>query len=169
MKNRIAIFPGSFDPLTFGHLDLIERASRLFDKVIVLVATNTAKQSLFIPNVRQQFVANAVQHFPNVSVEHLTDELVMQYAKQVGATVLIRGVRNTVDFEYEYSIANANRQLNPQLETVLLYADERYRHLSSSLIKEIAKFGGDISQMVPPEVGQALHLHYKRDTKAEQL
>lgn len=137
-------------------MELIERSSCSFDKVIVVVATNTAKQQRFSSQQRVAWLEQLTQHLPNVSVQALDDALVGQFAEQVGAIALIRGVRNTTDFDYEYSISTANRVLFPTLDTILLYASESARHLSSSIIKEIAKFGGDVSTMVPACVAESL-------------
>ncbi|MDO4775198.1 MAG: pantetheine-phosphate adenylyltransferase [Aerococcaceae bacterium] len=155
-QGRVAIFPGSFDPLTNGHLNLIERSSKLFDEVIVLIATNTSKQYLFSLEERRRHVTEAVATFPNVSVDVLNDTLVVHYARSKNVQALIRGVRNTLDFEYEHAIAVANRQQDSTIETVLLYADASYRHLSSSLIKEVARFGGSLDGMVPPTIEVAI-------------
>lgn len=154
---RIGIFAGSFDPMTLGHLDLITRSSRLFDEVIILIAINTSKQALFTADERLQLVEESIKDLNNVRVDILRDGLVANYFAEKNATAMIRGVRNTIDFEYESGIAIANHLQNPNLETVTLFADEKYRHLSSSLIKEIARFDGNISQMVPKHVADAMH------------
>lgn len=153
---KIGIFPGSFDPLTLGHLDLIERGSKLFDELIILVAINTAKNGLFTPDERIQLIEEVIAPFANVRVERYTDGLVANYYKKVKATALLRGVRNALDFEYESNIAIVNRKQFESLETVLMYANEEYRYLSSSLIKEVAYFKGDISHMVPENVCLAI-------------
>ncbi|SDI42637.1 pantetheine-phosphate adenylyltransferase [Dolosicoccus paucivorans] len=156
MTKRIGIFPGSFDPITYGHLDLIERSTQLFDEVIVLVAMNTSKSHLFSPQERIQLVKQAVSKFDKVRVEQLRDELVAEYYQEVQAVALIRGLRNTIDFEYEYNIHSLNQGQYQDLETVLLYAKEPYRAISSSMIKEIAQFNGDVSSYVPMEVERAM-------------
>ncbi|MGF3183576.1 pantetheine-phosphate adenylyltransferase [Facklamia sp. P12934] len=156
MSKRVGVFPGSFDPLTYGHLDLIERSSQLFDEVIVLIAVNTTKKTVFTVEERKLLIEEATAAFKNVKIDYLEDGLIAQYYQKVKAISLIRGVRSAQDFEYEANIATVNRTQLPGLETVLLFANENYRYLSSSLIKEIAYFGGDISQMVPPNVAQAL-------------
>lgn len=157
-QEKVAIFPGSFDPLTFGHLHLIERSSRLFDKVIVLIATNTSKQYCFTVAERHQQIERAIAHLSNVTVEILADQLVAHYAQERHISILVRGVRNTIDFEYEQAIATANQQQYDKLETVLLYADAPYQHLSSSLIKEVARFGGNLEKMVPAEIAEAMQI-----------
>lgn len=156
VTQRIGIFPGSFDPITYGHLDLIARSARLFDEVIVLVAINTSKSHLFSPQERIQLVKQTVSKMENVRVEQLRDELVANYYQKSQAVALIRGLRNTIDFEYEYNIHSLNQGQDQGLETVLLYASEPYRAISSSMIKEIAQFNGDISSYVPIEVEQAM-------------
>lgn len=155
-KKKIAIFPGSFDPLTLGHLDLIERGSKLFDELIVLIAVNTNKKALFTLQERIELVTSSVRHLENVCVDSFSDGLVATYYQEKGATALLRGVRNALDFEYESNISIINRKQFADLETILLYANEEYRYLSSSLIKEIAYFKGDISKMVPEIVQQAM-------------
>lgn len=160
-QKRIGVFAGSFDPLTNGHLDLIERSSRLFDEVIVLIAINTSKQALFTPQERIALVQEVVADFGNVVVDTLTDGLVAHYFEEKGATAMIRGVRNATDFEYEFSIATANQTQSANLETVVLYTKSEYHYLSSSLIKEIAYFDGDISKMVPSNVEKAIKARMK--------
>nr|WP_276933007.1 pantetheine-phosphate adenylyltransferase [Globicatella sulfidifaciens] len=157
---KIGIFPGSFDPLTLGHLDLIERGSKLFDELIVLVAVNTTKKGLFEPNERVTLIEEAVKGIKNVSVEVYSDGLVATYYRNKNAVALLRGVRNALDFEYESNIAIINRKQFESLETVLMYANEEYRYLSSSMIKEVAYFKGDISDMVPPNVRMAIEEKY---------
>lgn len=160
-KARIGIFAGSFDPITLGHLDLIERSSRLFDKVIVLIAVNTSKNALFTAEERLDLVETSISDLKNVEVDILEDGLVATYFSEKKATAMIRGVRNTIDFEYESGIAIANHLQNPDLETVSLFSDEKYRHLSSSLIKEIARFNGDVTKMVPAKVAEAMSHKFK--------
>lgn len=156
MTERIGIFAGSFDPLTNGHLDLIERASKLFDHLIVLIAVNTAKQTVFSIEERKELILANTDHLVNVSTDYIKDGLIATYYQKVGATSLVRGVRSAQDFEYEANIATVNKTQLDGLETILLLANEKYRYLSSSLIKEIAYFKGDISQMVPSNVAKAL-------------
>ncbi|MDT6980408.1 pantetheine-phosphate adenylyltransferase [Levilactobacillus zymae] len=151
----IAVFPGSFDPLTNGHLDLITRASRLFDQLIVAVGQNTAKQGVFTPAERVAFIEQSVEKLPNVTVRVETG-LTVAFMQQCHATVLIRGLRNSTDFEYEQGIAGMNRHLDAHIETVCLMADPQYQFVSSSLLREVAKFGGDLTTLVPVPVAQAL-------------
>lgn len=151
-----AIFPGSFDPITNGHLDLIKRASLMFDEVIVALLTNSSKQGFFTLEEKIILTKKAVADIKNVSVISSKDELTVEVAKRLHADVMIRGVRSVKDFEYEQEIALINKQLAPEIETVLLLANPQYSVVSSSVIKEIAKFGGTIENFVCPEVQQAL-------------
>lgn len=150
-----AVFPGSFDPLTNGHLDLIQRASRLFDHLIVAVGNNTAKNGLFTPSQRITFIQASVREMANVTVA-LETGLTVTFMRDQGATVLVRGLRNSTDFEYEQGIAGMNRQLDDGIETVCLMADPQYQFVSSSLLREVARFGGNLDQLVPPAVKKAL-------------
>ncbi len=149
--NRTAIYPGSFDPLTYGHLDLIKRASRLFDKVIVGVANNTRKQTLFTAQERFQMLKQATKGIKGVTVE-LFDGLVIKYAHKHKTNILIRGLRVISDFDYEVQMAMTNRRLDQKIETLLLVPSEGVTFLSSSLIKEAASLGADISSFVPAVV-----------------
>lgn len=151
-----AIFPGSFDPITNGHLDLIKRASLMFDEVIVALLTNSSKQGFFTLEEKIILTKKAVADIKNVSIISAKDELTVEVAKRLHADVMIRGVRSVKDFEYEQEIALINKQLAPEIETVLLLANPQYSVVSSSMIKEIAKFGGTIENFVCPEVQQAL-------------
>ncbi|WP_282708916.1 pantetheine-phosphate adenylyltransferase [Ligilactobacillus sp. Marseille-Q7487] len=151
-----AIFPGSFDPITNGHLDLIKRASLMFDEVIVALLTNSSKQGFFTLEEKIILTKKAVADIKNVSVISAKDELTVEVAKRLHADVMIRGVRSVKDFEYEQEIALINKQLAPEIETVLLLANPQYSVVSSSMIKEIAKFGGTIENFVCSEVQQAL-------------
>ncbi|WP_024746109.1 pantetheine-phosphate adenylyltransferase [Levilactobacillus namurensis] len=153
----IAVFPGSFDPLTNGHLDLITRASRLVDQLVVVVGQNTAKTGVFTPEERMGFIQQSVQQLPNVTVR-IESGLTVDFMHAMHATVLIRGLRNSTDFEYEQGIAGMNRHLDATIETVCLMADARYQFVSSSLLREVAKFGGDLTGLVPPAVVTALQV-----------
>lgn len=157
---KIALFPGSFDPLTNGHVDTIKRATKIFDEVIVAIATNTSKKSLFTGDERIQLAKDVLKDMVQVRIVRHKGGLTVDMANELGATALVRGVRNIKDFEYEESIAGMNRTQNPELETVILLSSEKYRFLSSSLIKEVAMFGGDISQVVPPVVNEAIKAKY---------
>lgn len=160
--NKKALFPGSFDPLTKGHVDTIQRAAKLFDEVIIAVLTNTSKVSLFNSNEKIDLIEKSLQHIENVKVISHVGGLTIDLAKDLEITAMIRGMRNTLDFEYETNIALMNKQLNEEIETVILLADEKYRFLSSSLIKEVARFGGDISAFVPKVVNEAIKEKYKK-------
>lgn len=151
-----AIFPGSFDPFTNGHLDTVTRAAKMFDKVVVAVMTNTSKHPLFSAAEKVALIQEATAGLANVDVVASPSMLTVRFAKQIGATVLVRGVRSGKDLDYEQDIAEMNQVLSPQLETVLLLADKRYRFLSSSLIKEVATFGGDVSSLLPANVNAAV-------------
>lgn len=152
---RIAIFPGTFDPITLGHQDLIRRASQLFETVIVAVAKSTSKNPLFPWEQRISLVRDVVSVDTNVTVIGF-ESLLSDFAKSQGANVLIRGLRAVSDFEYELQLANMNRRLNETLETVFLTPGEPFTFISSSLVREIASFGGDVSAFVPEHVAQAL-------------
>lgn len=158
---KIALFPGSFDPLTYGHIDTIRRGAKVFDEVIVAVSTNTSKKSLFSGEERLALIENVLKDEPKVRVLPHSGGLTVDMAKELGAAALLRGVRNVKDFEYEESIAMMNRLQYPDLETVILMASEQYRFLSSSLIKEVAMFGGDVSALVPAEINQTIIKKYQ--------
>ncbi|MBO0431713.1 pantetheine-phosphate adenylyltransferase [Enterococcus sp. DIV0660C] len=151
-----ALFPGSFDPLTMGHLDTIERGAELFDEVIVGVFVNTSKKSLFSAEERVALITKAVAHLPNVRVIHQEHQLTAETAKELGVKALLRGIRNVKDFEYERGIAQMNHHLNSDLETVFLLAKPEYSHISSSLLKEVLYFNGDVSSYLPPVINEAL-------------
>ena len=148
MTERIAICPGSFDPITFGHIDIISRASVMFDKVIVVIMKNMNKKGCFSPLERKSFILKTTKDLPNVEVD-IYDGLLAEYAKQKNACAIIKGLRAMSDFEYEFQMALANKKLNPNVETLFLTTNSKYMHLSSSLIKQIASMGGDVSEFVP--------------------
>lgn len=162
---KIALFPGSFDPFTKGHLDTVIRASRLFDQVVIAVMTNAAKQPLFDSATKVNLIEQTTSDLENVRVVAQPKTLTARFAQTIGAQYLIRGIRNANDFEYERDIAALNQTQNAQLETVLLLAKQEYAFISSSMVKEIASFGGNIDQLVPTVVAQALQqkLQSKRD------
>jgi pantetheine-phosphate adenylyltransferase len=157
---RTAVYPGSFDPVTLGHTDLIERSLAFVDRVIVAVAVNTSKQPLFTQEERVALLQKAVQH-PDVLVQAF-DGLLVEFAKRVGATVIVRGLRAVSDFEYEFQMALMNRQLQPGIETVFLVPAFDLTYLSSSLVREVARFGGDVSQLVHPATVEALKHKFRR-------
>jgi pantetheine-phosphate adenylyltransferase len=155
MPERIAIYPGSFDPPTRGHLDLIQRAARIFDKVIVAVAVNEAKQGLFSVPERMEMIAELTEGIPHVCVDQFQC-LTVDFARDRGAIALIRGLRAVSDFEFELSLAINNQKLNPRVDTVCLMPSEPYLFLSSRQVKEIATFGGAISHYVTPGIERRL-------------
>ena len=156
-----AVFAGSFDPPTNGHLDIIKRASGLFESVDVVVSVNPEKHTMFSEEERVQFLKELIKPFNNVSV-HSYKGIIVNYAKEVGAKVLVRGVRSANDFGYEFELALMNQNLNPDIETVFLQSKEKYAIVKSSSIKQLAQFGGDISRMVPPSVAETLSKKYKQ-------
>ena len=155
MTERIALCPGSFDPVTNGHVGIIRRSLRLFDRVVVAVTVNPSKQSLFTLEERMQFIEESFPDEPRLSVQSLEGLLAIE-ANKLGAVALIRGLRASRDFEYELQMAHMNRHLTPQLETVFLATEASGSYVSSSLVCEVARLGGDISALVPPHVAKAL-------------
>jgi len=153
MKTK-AIYPGTFDPLTNGHSDLVIRAAKLFDEVIVAVASNPSKQPMFSLAERVELAQQVFSHVPNVTVVGFSG-LLAEFARQHQAQVLLRGVRAVADFEYEFQLASMNRKLSTKIETVFLTPSEQYGYISSTLIREIAALGGDVSQFVHPKVAKA--------------
>lgn len=158
---RHCIYPGTFDPITFGHLDVLERASRLFDKVTVGVAANPGKGPLFTQEQRLALVRAVTKHLPNVTATAF-DGLLVEFAKAQNAIAVIRGIRALSDFEFEFNMALMNRHLEPGIETIFVMPRETYSYTSSNLVKQVAKLGGDISNFVPPEVVAALREAYAR-------
>src|SRR5579863_4582236 len=152
---RTVIYPGSFDPLTNGHLDVIERATKLFDNVIVAVALNEGKHPLFSQQERVEMVARAVKPLPKVKADAF-DFLLIEYVQRRSAQAVIRGLRAVSDFEFEFQLALMNRKLNERIETIFMMPKDTYTFLSSRLVKEIASLGGDVSPFVPAHVGDAL-------------
>ena len=152
---RTVIYPGSFDPLTNGHLDVIERATKLFDRVIVAVARNESKKPLFSQKERLEMVGRAVGSIPNVEADAF-DGLLIEYVERRSAQAVIRGLRAVSDFEFEFQLALMNRKLNERIETIFMMPKDTYTFLSSRLIKEIASLGGDVSAFVPVHVRAAL-------------
>jgi pantetheine-phosphate adenylyltransferase len=155
----IAIYPGSFDPITLGHLDVIERGGKLFDQVIVAVLCNPNKQPLFPLPKRVEQIRQCTQHLPNVEVESFTG-LTVEYAKLRQAEVLLRGLRVLSDFEKELQMAHTNKTLWEEIETVFLATANEYSFLSSSVVKEIAEFGGSVTHLVPENVARDIYLYY---------
>lgn len=156
-----AIFAGSFDPPTNGHLDVVKRAAELFESIDVVISVNPDKKYMFTSDERVAMMKELVKDCSNVSV-HAYEGLIVNYARQNNAKVLIRGVRSSNDFAYEFELASMNQNLNPDIETVFLQSKEKYAIVKSSSIKELAKFGGDISRMVSPVVEEALKRKYSK-------
>ncbi|MDO4773189.1 MAG: pantetheine-phosphate adenylyltransferase [Bacillota bacterium] len=147
----IAIYPGSFDPLTKGHLDIITRAARIFEELVVVVSVNTSKTAMFTQEQRKQMIEESVKHLPNVKVDTFSG-LLVDYVKERKGAVIVKGLRALLDFEDEFKMALINRHLNEEAETVFLTTSMNYAHISSSLVKEVFHFGGDISSMVPEPI-----------------
>ena len=150
-----AIVPGSFDPVTNGHLDIIERAAALFEKVTVAVAINSGKSPLFSMEERMEMVREEIRHLPNVEVDRFRG-LLVDYAESRGASVIVKGLRAVMDFEYELQMALMNRRQRPEVETVFMMTGTEYSYLSSSIVKEIARLGGSVEGLVPENVGKRL-------------
>ena len=146
-----AIYPGSFDPITLGHLNIIRRAAKIFDRVVVCVTVNSAKTPMFSLEERMELIERVVKRLPNVSVE-TSDVLLAEYVKQYDKPVLVKGLRAVSDFEYEFQLALINRRLNRELDTVFLPSDAKYTYISSSVVKEMARYGADLSNFVPREI-----------------
>lgn len=157
---RIAVYPGTFDPITNGHLDVIERASQMFDKIIVVVAVNSKKEVLFSDEERCELAVESLKYLPNVEVE-MHRGLIIDYARSKNAVALIRGIRAVSDFEYEFQLALMNRKLVPEIKTIFLMPHERYTYLNSSIIRELAKYKQDVSEFVPDVVYKKLKEKFK--------
>ena len=155
VREKIGIYPGSFDPVTLGHLDIIERSSRMFDRLIVGVLYNKSKKALFSAEERVKMIRSVTGHLCNVEVVAF-EGLSVDFARSVGARVLVRGLRAVTDFEYELQMAQTNHKLAEDIETVFLTTSLEYSYLSSTIVKEVAAFGGDISQFVPEHVEEKI-------------
>jgi len=160
LGNRIAIYPGTFDPITNGHLDIIKRSLGIFDKIIVAVAQNSNKKTLFNLNERREMIKEALVDEKRIEVDAF-EGLTVEYAKKMGACAILRGLRAVADFEYELQMANMNRKLNTSLETVFMMTSEKSFFVSSRNVKEVANFGGDISELVPPIVAKKVYEKFK--------
>ena len=160
--NVIAIYPGSFDPITSGHLDVIERGSRIFGRLVVAILQNEAKAPLFTVEERMEMLREVVKPFPNVEVDCF-EGLLADYADRQGAGVILRGIRFISDYEYELQMALMNRRLRPRLETVFLLAGEQFSFLSSRLVKEVISLGGNISGLVPKSVEDRLRMRLTKE------
>ena len=149
---KVAIYPGSFDPITKGHLNIIERASKIFDKLIVCVMVNVAKQPIFTSSERVELIRRVVRHIPNVEV-HASEELLADFARRMGSSVIIKGLRAATDFENEFQMALINRKLNPGLDTMFLTSEHQFTYLSSSIVKELGRYHvEDLSDFLPEEI-----------------
>jgi len=157
---KIAVCPGSFDPVTNGHLDIIERSGALFDKVIVAVLNNPNKKSLFSVEERVEMLRKSCSFMKNVEVDSFSG-LLIEYAKRKNASVLVKGLRAVSDFEYELQMALMNKKLSPEIETVFIMTSSKYSYLSSSIVKEVARFGGCIKGLVPDNVESEIHKRFK--------
>lgn len=164
---KIGIYPGSFDPVTFGHLDIIERGAKIVDKLIVGVLTNNAKTPLFSSEERVRMINNLTKHLDNVEAKAF-DGLTVDFAHAEGATVIVRGLRAVTDFEYELQLAQTNKVIAPDIDTIFLTTNLKYSYLSSSTVKEIASFGGDIHEFVSSEVQDRMKEKFKAVKKHEQ-
>jgi len=158
---KIAIYPGTFDPITNGHLDIIERAIKMFDKVIVTIARNSSKNPLFSDEERVELIREAVKGWKRVEVDSF-EGLLVEYVRKRKAGVVLRGLRAISDFEYEFQLALTNRKLNDNFETVFLMPGEKYTYLNSTIVREIARLGGDVSDFVPPVVKKAFEKKFKK-------
>ena len=158
---KIAIYPGTFDQVTNGHIDILERALKLFDKVIITIARNTAKNPLFTEEERITLLRQVTKHFKNVEVDSF-EGLLVEYVEKRGAISVVRGLRAMTDFEYELQMALMNRKLDETMETIFLMPNEKYTYLSSNFVREIARLGGDVSKFVPPVVLKALRQKNKK-------
>ncbi len=156
---RLAIYPGSFDPLTNGHLSIIQRGLKTFDGLIVAIANNPRKAPLFSMEEREHFIADATRHDPRIEIDSF-DGLLVDYARKRGVKIILRGLRAVSDFEYEFQLANMNRKLDPDFDTVFMMTGEEEFYIASSLVREVASFGGDVKGLVPKRVNEALRAKF---------
>ena len=154
-----AIYPGTFDPVTLGHVDVVTRAAALFDRVVVAVYASPSKDLVFDARERVELVNKSIQHLPNVEVAEF-EGLVVRFAQEVGAKVIVRGLRSGSDFEYEFEMAFMNRNLAPEIDMVSFMTSKEYMYVSSSLLKEVARLGGDVTNLVPPHVADAVYTKF---------
>ena len=155
------IYPGTFDPIHNGHVDIAKRASTIFDELIFVIAENPRKKPLFTTKERKMLVENSVNDIPNIKVKS-TEKLVVEFALEETAVAIIRGLRHVSDFEFEFQMALMNYHLNPDISTMLMIPDEKYIHLNSTVVKEVAELGGDISHYVPKVVDECLNIKFKQ-------
>ena len=160
-RNRIAVYPGTFDPITNGHVDLVDRAAPLFERLIVGVAASPSKRPTLPLELRVGLARDALARHPNVEV-HGFDSLLAHFVRESGGGILLRGLRAVSDFEYEFQMASMNRHLIPEVETLVLTPAEQYGFISSSLVREISRLGGDVSGFVPPAVAEAMQAEWRR-------
>lgn len=160
MHERIAVYPGSFDPVTYGHLDIIRRSAKQFDRVIVAVLNNTSKNPLFSLEERKKLLAEVTTDLPNVEIDSFRD-LLVRFMKSKNANTIIRGIRSVTDFEYELQLASTNHLLDDEIETIFMMTNPKYSYLSSSIVKEIAQFNGAVHELVPPAVEVSLKAKYE--------
>lgn len=158
----LAVYPGSFDPFTKGHLDILQRCSKLFDHLIVGVLEHPTKKCLFEPQERVEMISDVTADLENVRVAHFNG-LLVNFCREVGARTLIRGLRAVSDYEYELQIFSVNKQLAPEVETMFMMSSTQYSFLSSSIVKEVARYGGDLSQLVPKTVEKALRKKFQKN------
>jgi pantetheine-phosphate adenylyltransferase len=158
---RIAVYPGSFDPITNGHVDILQRSLEMFDRVVVAIAENVRKAPLFTVEERKRHILDSVGGNPRVEVDAF-EGLLIEYVERRGAKIVVRGLRALADFEYEFQLAHMNRRLGKGIDTIFLMTSEKDFYVSSSLVKEVAQFGGDVTGLVPPGVQRALEDHYRR-------
>ena len=156
---KTAVYPGSFDPITLGHLDIITRSSKIVDELVIGVLRNSAKNSLFSLEERVSMIREMIKDLPNVRVESF-DGLLVDYMNEIGATIIVRGLRAVTDFEYELQIAQTNHVQNENIETIFLTTNLKYSYLSSTIVKEFASYGGDISKFVPEEIIDRIYAKY---------
>lgn len=161
MKDKVAVYPGSFDPITYGHLDILHRGLELFDKVIITIANNVAKQGLFTVPERMELISQSIAPGDNVVIDSF-DGLLVDYVKKVGAPFIIRGLRAMSDFEYEFQMASMNRSLNPQVDTLFMMTSKDYFFVSSTTVKEVAAFNGPVNEFVPEPVALRLKERFAR-------
>lgn len=163
MAERTCVYPGSFDPITNGHIDILHRTLNLFDHVIVAIAHNVRKKPLFTFEERRQLILESVGNDPRVEIDSF-EGLLIDYVKRRGAHIIVRGLRALSDFEYEFQLNHMNRRLGKGIDTMFLMTSEKDFYVSSSLVKEVAQFGGDVSGLVPPGVGEALVERLRKQT-----
>lgn len=161
-RTRIAVYPGTFDPITSGHVDLVDRAAPLFERLIVGVAESPGKRPALPLQLRVELARDALAHHPHVEVRGF-DSLLAHFVEEMGGGILLRGLRAVSDFEYEFQLASMNRHLIPEVETLFLTPAEQYGFISSSLVREISRLGGDVSGFVPPAVAKALQAEWQRN------